>query len=346
MQKPSDREYKLDFNHSPDLFRSKEALTRRLRSGDSQSIEALAALDNFFAAALGYKHAGFLDFSPLSIAALLSQIIGENGSLAYSSKLSYFLDGAVSLLKAQGVETLCVPADIDGSLNKESLEKLSKDKNRYLLCAVVDEDTFFIENMEETTALFPKERIIADISNAAKKIEPDKYRAALIWGYKLGSLKRSGVYATDEICAASLDSIDLAAYSHLQEAFCAYEYNDDPAVKKSFIEALQKTVKEGFSAFVDPVKTLNNAVYCRFEGIKARDFIRALALENIFTTNGELCSLALSKPSKILQSLGYKEDEAREGLSVSFEPSVTANEAEYLGSRIGFRYLQIRAILG
>ena len=117
-------------------------------------------------------------------------------------------------------------------------------------------------------------------------------------------------------------------------------------VKNSFIASLKNTLKDDFSTFIDPSLTLDNAVYCRFADIKARDFIRALALDGLFTTNGELCSLGLSKPSRVLQTIGYMEDEAREALSISFDPLVTPDEAEYLAYIISFKYRQIRAISG
>ena len=165
-------------------------------------------------------------------------------------------------------------------------------------------------------------------------------------GYKLGSFKHSGVYLCGDPALEMLDSIDLSVYTHLKEAFCAYDFNVDLNVKNSFIASLKNTLKDDFSTFIDPALTLDNAVYCRFADIKARDFIRALALEGIFTTNGELCSLGLSKPSRVLQTIGYIEDEAREALSISFDPLVTPDEAEYLAYIISFKYRQIRAISG
>ncbi len=341
-----DKPFRLDYNHAPNFVTFGSLREERLRSGDIVSIELLTWLDSFFARELGYKKAGFFDFSPCSIALFIQKIAGQNAKIALSSKLSYFCIEAAKILKAQGADIVWVAADKDGYLSKESLAKAAQSGADYLVCSIVDEDSFLVENMDAIYEYFGREKIIADISNAVKKIDTDKYAAAFFWGYKLGSFKRSGVYLCGDPALEMLDSIDLSVYAHLKEAFCAYDFNVDLNIKNSFIASLKNTLKDDFSTFIDLARTLDNAVYCRFADIKARDFIRALALDGIFTTNGELCSLGLSKPSRILQTLGYGEDEAREALSISFDPLVTPDEADFLAEKIGFRYRQIRAILG
>jgi cysteine desulfurase len=340
-----DKKYKLDFNHSPDLFGAKKMEVARLRSGDAYSIELLGELDRFFADKFGYKNAGFFDFSPYSIALFLQKIAGDFKTIAVSVKLPYFCILGVELLGSFGYEIIWVNATKDGYLSEESLDEASLKGAEFLFCSLVDEDTFLPENMDTVYRYFEKARIILDISNAVKKIEIPKCHSAILWGYKLGSYKHSGVYLCGDLSIQFLDSIDLTAYSHMRDAFGAYAYDEGSERKTILQNALRDGLGDDFSTFVDASKTVSNALYCRFFGVTARDFIRALALEEIFVTNGELCSLGLSKPSRILQALGYTTDEAREGISISFDSNLTLCDIEYLISKISFKYRQIKAIV-
>jgi len=342
----SDKNYYLDFNHSPNFHNlGSELLADRLRSGDEKTIEELVSLDAFFANEFGYGSASFLDFSPYSIALFLDFIVAKNKKIAVSSKLSYFCLEAVSLLQAKGRDIFYVTAEKDGSLSKNSMAEAKKEGAEYLFCAAVDEDTFFVEDMGGVAEFFEPQKTILDISNAVKKIKFPKVLASIFWGYKLGSFKSSGIALFDDAKAARLDGIDLGVYVHLKSAYDAYEVDSEAMLKRdAFIFELKNALKDDIFLFVEPSKCLSNAVYVGFKGIKARDFIRTLALENIFVTNGELCSLAMSKPSKILSTLGFSEEECRNAISFSFD-SLSMDEIKFITSKIAFKYRQIKAIM-
>ena len=99
-----DKPFRLDYNHAPNFVTFGSLREERLRSGDIVSIELLTWLDSFFARELGYKKAGFFDFSPCSIALFIQKIAGQNAKIALSSKLSYFCIEAAKILKAQGAD--------------------------------------------------------------------------------------------------------------------------------------------------------------------------------------------------------------------------------------------------
>lgn len=342
----SDKKFYLDFNHAPNLHAPKDApLTDRLRSGDGYTIDTLASLDAFFAFEFGYESASFLDFSPYSISLFLDYLIPQNSKIAASSKLSYFCMEAVRLLEAKGREIVYVAANKDGSLSKESLSAAKKSGAEYLFCAAVDEDTFFVEDMGVAAEFFEPQKTILDISNSVKKTDFPKVLAAMFWGYKLGGFKSSGVALCNDPKAARLDGIDLTVYAHLKSAYEAYVFDANISkARDAFVLELQKLLGDDIFLFVSPSKCLSNSAYVGFKGIKARDFIRTLALENIFVTNGELCSLAMSKPSRILSGLGYSEDESRNAISFSFG-SLGVDEVAHLSSKIAFKYRQIKAIM-
>jgi len=336
----------LDFNHAPNLYIcSGEPLSERLRSGDERTIEELGALDAFFANEFGYESASFLDFSPCSIAQFLDFTVPVGQKIAVSSKLSHFCMEAAKLLELKGRTIVYIAADKDGSLSKESMLKAKKAEVEYLFCAAVDEDSFFIEDMNGVAEFFEPQKTILDISNSVKKIDFPKVLAAIFWGYKLGSFKGSGVALCDDARAARLESVDLAAYSHLKAAYEAYRIDDEAMTKRdAFVFELKSALGDELFLFVEPSKCLSNSACVGFKGIKARDFIRTLALENIFVTNGELCSLAMSKPSRILSALGFSEEECRNAVSFSFD-SLSMDEIKYLASKIAFKYRQMKAIM-
>jgi len=340
-----DKRYKLDFNHSPDLFVCDRLESTRLRSGDDYSIELLGLLDSFFTSEFGFAKAGFFDFSPYSIALFLQKVTAHAPKIAASVKLPYFCIQALELLQTFGYEVVWVEAKKDGYLCEKSLASAKKSGAEMLFCSLVDEDTFLPENMETVYKYFEPNRLILDISNGVKKIETPKTLAAIFWGYKLGSFKHSGIYLCNDERIEFLDGIDLTVYAHLKEVYDAYKYDNGSDKKDNLYRLLKKALGDDFSTFVDTRITLPNSLYCRFAGILAREFIRSLALENIYVTNGELCSLGLSKPSKILQSLGYTVDEAREGISISFDADMTIGDIEYLAGKIAFKYKQLKAIL-
>lgn len=342
----SDKKFYLDFNHAPNLHAPKDApLTDRLRSGDGYTIDTLASLDAFFAFEFGYESASFLDFSPYSISLFLDYLIPQNSKIAASSKLSYFCMEAVRLLEAKGREIVYVAANKDGSLSKESLSAAKKSGAEYLFCAVVDEDTFFVEDMAAVAQFFEPQKTILDISNGVKKIDSPKVLAAILWGYKLGGFKSSGVALCDDATAARLDGIDLTVYTHLKSAYESYVFDAEISQARDvFASELKNSLGDDIFLFVEPSKCLPNSVYVGFKGIKARDFIRTLALENIFVTNGELCSLAMSKPSRIISALGFSEEECRNAVSFSFD-SLSMDEIKYLASKIAFKYRQMKAIM-
>ncbi len=342
----SDKKFYLDFNHAPNLYTPKNTLfAERLRSGDEYTIDSLSALDSFFAAEFGYESASFLDFSPYFISLFLDYLVPQNAKIAVSTKLPYFCMEAAKLLEIKGREIVYVGASKNGSLSPDSLSEAKKSGAEYIFCSTVDEDTFFVEDMELVAKFFGLQKMILDISNSVKKIDAPKVFATIFWGYKLGGLKGSGIALCNDAAAARLECIDLAAYMHLKAAYEAYVFDGGLSeARDTFVLELQSLLQEDVFLYVEPSKCLANSAYVGFRGIKARDFIRTLALENIFVTNGELCSLAMSKPSRILQNIGYSDDESRNAISFSFA-SLNIDEAKLLASKIAFKYRQIKAIM-
>lgn len=78
--------------------------------------------------------------------------------------------------------------------------------------------------------------------------------------------------------------------------------------------------------------------------IKARELIRTLALNKIFLTNGEGCSLGLSKPSRIIQAMGYDEITSRNSIQIAFVDFFNDKEIEKIVDIIYLKYKQLKSI--
>lgn len=75
---------------------------------------------------------------------------------------------------------------------------------------------------------------------------------------------------------------------------------------------------KNISLFAPLSNSLPNTLALRFRGIKARNLLQGLVLEDIEAINGQECLFGFFSPSFLLQAMGYSELEARELLSVSF----------------------------
>ncbi|PHM16753.1 MAG: hypothetical protein CJD30_09860 [Sulfuricurvum sp. PD_MW2] len=349
MQPPKQPFY-LDVNHAPN-FRPFESSSvgLRLRSGDAESLQLLQTLNRSFASAFGYTEAQFCDFTPASLSFFIDQSVPDNEPIAFSSKLPYFLHQAGILLEKSGRSIVWIDADKEGRLRESSLAHAKEQGASYLICALVDEDTFYKESIEKLTQYFDRKHLLLDISNALKlEMIPDVY-AAFVWGYKTGSFKHSGVFLSHEKSLNSdmIPYIDLTVYEHFYRSylnFVSESFKDTKMLRDEFIKRVAEALGSNMTLMINPLSTLSNCCYIRFDGIYARDLIRSLALEGIYLTNGELCSLGLSQPSRILQTMGYSIEEARESISFSFG-NVTLEEIEYIANKIVHKYRQLRAIL-
>lgn len=331
--------YKLDFNHSPDFYKSNDSFNARLRSGDEYSINKLNALNSFFAKEFGFLYSSYTDFSPYSIALFLQSVLPQNAKLAYSSKLGFYCANAVHILKSFGIVCIEINANKDGSFCKKSILSAKEQGANYFFTSLIDDDIFYKNSLEH----FDLDKTILDISNSVKKSEiPNKYLAGIIHGYKLGSLKSGGIFLSNKVQDFNLQDIDLFGYSHLESAYLAYEIDkNSKSLKDIFIKKLQDILKDSIYFYAN--SDLDNGVCIGFKNIIARDFIRSLAIDGIFATNGELCSLGLSRPSNIIQKLGFSEMEARNAISFSFN-NLEQKDIEFLAKRIAFKYKQLIAI--
>lgn len=346
---PLKKLYCLDVNHAPSFQPFDSApIGIRLRSGDGESLELLKNLNRSFASAFGYSEAVFCNFSSASLSFFIDQAVPSKEIIAFSSKLPHNLYHAVQFIEKSGRTILWIDADAEGGLCEKSLASAKERGARYLVCSAVDEDTFYIESMKRVNRYFDTKHLILDLSNALKLENIPKAFAAFVWGYKVGSFKHSGIFLCSK-CAFTdmIPSIDLTVYDHFYHTYLKTandSYDNIREIRDCFVQQITDALGCRVKLMINPCVTLPNSCYIGFDGVFARDLIRSMALEGIFLTNGELCSLGLSQPSRILKAIGYSTEEASTAISFSFG-KMTQEEVESIADKIIYKYRQLRAIL-
>ena len=136
--------------------------------------------------------------------------------------------------------------------------------------------------------------------------------------------------------------IDTLAVKYCFEALKVQKF--DYKMKELFLKKLKEKLKDNIYFFVNPEDTLSYSLHIALKGIKARELIRTLALNKIFLTNGEGCSLGLSKPSRIIQEMGYDELTSRNSISFSFVDELSAEDIEKVVNTVYLKYKQIKSL--
>lgn len=184
---------------------------------------------------------------------------------------------------------------------------------------LVNQDLLTLNPIEKLIKQREDAIFIIDISYGVRFSLTPKLRENSIFlcdAETLGFLRGNGVF----LCSPSL--------THL---FPRTRYVDNLYAKilekiKIYSSTIIDKKEEFFSLFEDenislfaPLSfSLCNTLALRFKGIKARNLLQSLLIEEIEAINGQECLFGFFSPSFVLQEMGYSELEARELLSISF----------------------------
>ncbi|MFT5661245.1 MAG: cysteine desulfurase [Sulfurimonas sp.] len=243
---------------------------------------------------------------------------------------------AAEIYESLGFNVTYINLMPDGTIDYRGIESL---KEKYLFLSPYVIDTFVKVDLKKVKEIFSG----TVISNISATLDAADCDVAYFDVYKLsGYFTHSVLLHNDLFKEQNLANIDTVG---LKLTFDAVN-KEIPCIscKDEFIQVLTQTLKDDLIFFVDEKATLNNVLHFGLKGIKAREVIRNLSLSNIFVTNGEGCSLGLSKPSRIIQAMGYTELQSRQALSLSFEKNLSSDEILYVVSKIGKSYRQIKAL--
>lgn len=173
----------------------------------------------------------------------------------------------------------------------------------------------------------PKSLLIIDVSYALARGEQldfgiDSQTIFLCDGESLGFLRGYGVFLGLEkhACFFSPTRYVNGFYaSFLQEIQRLQSMPKKEDQKELFFHSLQSILSDDVSLFAPLISCSPNTLPLRLRGIKARNLLQSLFLEEIFAINGQDCLFGFQSPSFVLQEMGYTELDSRELLSLSFD---------------------------
>lgn len=258
------------------------------------------------------------------------------GKIAISVGECEALIQGAKLYESFGFKVTWLNLNKDGKINIKNIENENID---FLFLSSYTMDTFVKTSLKEIKD-FTSAKII---SNGTAQI--DKLSDAVYFdNYKLTGYSLAGVLLFEEkdfFQLLNIGFIDTLAIKYCFEALISQKFNYQ--MKEIFLEKLKNKFKDDIYFFVNPNDTLAYSLHIGLKEIKARELIRTLALNKIFITNGEGCSLGLSKPSRVIQEMGYDETTSRNSIHFSFSQEYEDEEIDRIINLIYLKYIQIKS---
>lgn len=281
----------------------------------------------------GYSKLKTFSFTKEGFLGLLLEL--KNSSIAISVGESQALIDAAELFESLGFEITWLDLNKDGKVN---LSNLKNKKIDFLFLSSYVMDTFVITKLETI-----KNQTSAKIISNATTYHDTISDAIYFDTYKLTGFNTNTVllFNNETFSLMPIGQIDSLACKFCFDALSTQHFNK---IQKSlFLEKLKSTFKDDIYFFVEPKETLEYTLHFGLKGIKARELIRTLALSKIYITNGEGCSLGISKPSRIIQAMGYDETTSRNAISLSFVDNISEEEIKEVVNTIYLKYKQIKS---
>lgn len=273
-----------------------------------------------------FDKAGFLE--------LLLQL-NKKGKIAICEGETESLIEAAKEFEKLGLNLSWITLQKDGNINKSDISK----EVDFIFISSYVMDTFVKTDLKEIKK-FTKAKII---SNASANFDSTS-DAIYFDPYKLTGFFMEGVILFDEELfeEKTIGFTNSIAVDFIYEALQNQSF--DESSKELFEKSLKEILKDDVYFFVDNKQTIPYSLHFALKGIKARELIRTLALDDIHITNGEGCSLGLSRPSRIIQAMGYDETTSRNSISFSFDKKYTASEVETVVKKLAKKYRQIKVL--
>lgn len=303
---------------------------------DNYSLDSLITNDKFDDLCKKYKekynYSKLKTFS-FSKEGFLGLLLELKGKIAISVGECEALVNGAKLYESLGFKITWLSLNKDGKVN---LEKLEDENIDFLFLSSYVMDTFVKTSLDEVKKLTSAKII----SNGSAQIS--SYSDVIYFdNYKLSGYNLSGVLLFNDINFELLQIglIDTIAVKSCFEALSNQKFNYE--MKDKFLEKLKEKFQDNIYFFVEPNDTLPYSLHFGLKNIKARELIRTLALNKIFLTNGEGCSLGYSKPSRIIQEMGYDELTSRNSIHLSFDEQF---DDEMIGKVIDTMYLKYKQL--
>jgi cysteine sulfinate desulfinase/cysteine desulfurase-like protein len=259
----------------------------------------------------------------------------NKGTIAICLGETNALIEAGKFYESLGFDISWIGLNKSGQINFDDIKNLDVD---FLFISSSIMDTFVkidLENIKKLTKA-------SIISNAT--IEASTKSDVLYFDpYKLTGFNTSGVLLSNELFVKqTIGYTDNISVYQIFDALNTQSFNS--TLKNKFKKSLEDVFCEDIYFFVDSESTLDFTLHFALKDIKARELIRTLALDEIYITNGEGCSLGLSQPSRIIQAMGYEKEISRNGISLSFCEEIDAENIEKACKLMYKRYRQIKVL--
>lgn len=262
--------------------------------------------------------------------------LSKKGKIAVSHGESYSIIEAAKTYETLGFELVWINLQKDGKINLKQIETLDID---FIFISSYIMDTFVKTNLDEI-----KQKTNAKIISNASADFSDFSDVVYFDSYKLTGFALSSVLLFDDELFEEqvIGFVDTLAVKVIFEALNNQKF--ESSQKELFKEKLINAFDDNIYFFVDSNDTLDFTLHFALKNIKAREMIRTLALNSIHITNGEGCSLGLSKPSRIIQNMGYEEIISRNALSLTFTEIYQEEQIEKIAKLFAKKYKQIRVL--
>ena len=325
--------YKLNFLQYKNMqnLHIKDSLSLNILSNN----EDYTSLEDSFKKEFAFESLNYFSFCKSGFLSLLLQL-NKKGKIAVSLGETQSLIDACEIFCSLGFDILYLDLNKDGSVN---LDKLKDQKIDFLFISSYTVDTFYKNSLENVKKLTDT-KIISNASASFDKnsdvIYFDSYK---LTGFSTKSIILFNQNLFEEQAIFEKDGISL---NNIFQSLKNQKFEN--SMKEIFKEKLENSLKDNLYYFIDNKNSLEYTLHFALKGIKARELIRTLALDEILISNGEGCSLGLSKPSRVIQAMGYDELTSRNAITLSFEKSYSISEIDKIVNLISKRYLQIKVL--
>lgn len=325
--------YKLNFlqyNNMQNLHINSE-LSLNILSDNQKYLE----LEKQFLSKYSFENINYFSFCKNGFLALLLEL-SKKGKIAISLGETQSLIDAANLFERLGFEIIYLELLKDGNVD---LKKLQNQNIDFLFLSSYVMDTFVKTPLEEVKK-FTSAKVISNASsNFDKNSDVIYFDAYKLTGFFTHSLILFNDDLFEEQVISQKDAISL---KNIFEVLKNQKF--EISTKEIFKEKLQNLLKEDIYFFVDNHQTLPYTLHFALKNIKARELIRTLSLDEIYISNGEGCSLGLSKPSRVIQTMGYDELTSRNAITLSFSEKYDEQSIEKIVNKIAKKYLQIKVL--
>jgi len=324
----------------PKLNHIQYAKAKTVLIEDSYSLSALEENSSFenllqeYKNQFAYTKLKTFSFTKEGFLGLLLELRGSSIAISVGESQA-LIDGAF-LYESLGFEIIWLDLKKDGKVN---LSKIKDKEIDFLFLSSYVMDTFVSIDLKEIR----KQTNAKIISNSTA--HHDSCSDVIYFDpYKLTGFNTNSVilFNDETFELLPIGQIDSIACKLCFESLLKKSFNKE--VKRLFLDKLITTFKDDIYFFVEPKDTLEYTLHFGLKGIKARELIRTLALSEIYITNGEGCSLGLSKPSRIIQAMGYDEMTSRNSISLSFVDEIDEKEIDKVVRLMYLKYKQIRSL--